>query len=1558
MHASGTRVPQPQPRKEDQRQRANGQTAGDGGGVPRADTERAVPKNQEQADFQTVRRRTKPKFQTPEIKKTMKVDNRYGVLEAEEENQAPKPEGGDKMEVRSRRVENTEGKSQGRGHPGLSSSSTAPSTSNLASGSVTGMLIPEIIDLTKSKDGKNTKAEITPKLAGEKHLQEDREKRLSSVGAITPEDSEGRKKLKNHQVDTSGGTVRQTAVLSGQASTRDLRKRSIRRRISTSYNEVDIFALQELKTKEFELEANLKLIAQGGRVVVDYRSDGWGGAAVVIKPTLKVVECGVKGDGQVAWATVETSKGPVGVMSVYAPHSEQGHINLWRWVQQKIGSCNWIFGGDLNMVEWGEDTNCVSPLLSGEESYLWQDFKQETCLAECYKGAARRSGPRFTRVQVKGDKVEMSRLDRWYLSKNGAWVDQIAHILHDSKAGISDHCPVILDLRFGEGENNRGYWKTYMKLSVEDLKLADTKKRAVAAWGNHPVNCQDPRLKWDLAWRRIKTVVKEARRQKRATEITREDLEKIHADWRDKVEILDSEQNREGLKVAVEMLREKDIQEARLWKLRSRAKWLSEGDAPSKYFFALWKFKSKQETIRTLQREDGTVVEGRENILKEIGCFYKNLYKEEGETNFAREERSRVLGLIKAQVDQEENARMEAVPLEHEIEECVKTLAKDKAPGLDGVSADVLREMWTEAKTSCKEMLECFWETEQMTASAKKGVIKLIPKNEETSKLTNWRLITLTGITYKLASKILADRLKRLLPRLISGQQTGFVPGRTIFDNILALKLGEEWVTETGQGAMFLKLDFVKAYDRIRHTFLWDTLRALGFSDKVIKLFQGLMTGAEATVHHDGDFTEVFCLERGVRQGCPLAPFLFSLSTEPLMLMLLEAAALKNIEGIKINDDKQLLFSLFADDTGLCLRATEENFRVAKAVVDRFEAISGAQLNVSKSLIIPLGLERVPRWMLMTGCKVAAEGEIWTYLGAPVGVGVAEEQLEAFLIDKLTSKVNFWANRILSWEGRCIVLKHALATMPNYYLMTLGLTANGYKKLDRICWRFLWGTGKDGNFKKSLVSWERICKGKLEGGLGLTTFKDQSMLLKMRLVTRLLDGDTTEWADIAREMLLKGFREGRGRSGIQRSVPEILIQEKAEVSKASRTLSHILKGWNQSKGRLTLKVDSIYPSKSVPLDILIQVGERHTKPKGSGWQEIRRKTKTMGIRTLGELKGRPLRRITAAGRLGFLPDTVTCSFGPNTEALCLLTKWASKATEDGQQITEPACWTWNKLDDEQATWHKEVKVWKDTLIPAYPIREKANASWGLTWDTQKWEVMWKRVWKASIFPRDKLWLWRLLNKSFFTQERGSTMEVTTAVCVRCERATENVEHLFMKCQNTNRRWQTISGLFYNVTRRKIRDSSLPELLEDVTRPQNLAAALLFVSHSRFTWKNRCTEVYEGKKTHTPATVVIQDATNIAANLHKRYSSEYQSVHLKECRDTLGAMKTSLLAASLRRSSAANETTWQKNNDSEQRWRFHTHTRVGPTHCHKILSRKSLLLRLQLCPDSGGAWNES
>ncbi|KAL2621121.1 hypothetical protein R1flu_001326 [Riccia fluitans] len=139
-------------------------------------------------------------------------------------------------------------------------------------------------------------------------------------------------------------------------------------------------------------------------------------------------------------------------------------------------------------------------------------------------------------------------------------------------------------------------------------------------------------------------------------------------------------------------------------------------------------------------------------------------------------------------------------------------------------------------------------------------------------------------------------------------------------------------------------------------------MRRMGFNSAVIELTQALVAEGHAKVHLNG-ITNSFKLERGVRQGCPVLLLLFGVSTQPLMKLLWEGENKGEILGINIPKSRLLLHRLFADDSGVSIKAEETNFKNLCKIIGDFEKVSGALLNPSKLVIIPFALQHPPAWL-------------------------------------------------------------------------------------------------------------------------------------------------------------------------------------------------------------------------------------------------------------------------------------------------------------------------------------------------------------------------------------------------------------------------------------------------------------------------------------------------------------------------------------------------------------------------------------------------------------------
>ncbi|KAL3687495.1 hypothetical protein R1sor_013804 [Riccia sorocarpa] len=230
----------------------------------------------------------------------------------------------------------------------------------------------------------------------------------------------------------------------------------------------------------------------------------------------------------------------------------------------------------------------------------------------------------------------------------------------------------------------------------------------------------------------------------------------------------------------------------------------------------------------------------------------------------------------------------------------------------------------------------------------------------------------------------------------------------------------------------------------------------------------------------------------------PLAPLLFSIATQPLMVILRDREAAGKIHGLRINGQKSMLHNLFADDSGVMVRADEQDFQELQDAVRCYESISGAKLNIKKSTVIPLGLTEIPEWLTRTGCHVARKGEIIKYLGFPIGWGISEEEQNEFVLNKLTKKLGNWKFRLLSFAGRLVALKHVIRSTPVHLIACLNLQKQMFDEMEALCRMFLWGVNSEGNHKVPLVAWQEIQKTKKAGGLTMENFQAASKAMRMR----------------------------------------------------------------------------------------------------------------------------------------------------------------------------------------------------------------------------------------------------------------------------------------------------------------------------------------------------------------------------------------------------------------------------------------------------------------------------
>ena len=383
------------------------------------------------------------------------------------------------------------------------------------------------------------------------------------------------------------------------------------------------------------------------------------------------------------------------------------------------------------------------------------------------------------------------------------------------------------------------------------------------------------------------------------------------------------------------------------------------------------------------------------------------------------------------------------------------------------------------------------------------SLIYLISKGDDPlHDIRKWRPITPLNVVYKILAKTIARRLQPFLPQLIHDSQTGFVQERSIFDNIFLFWEMVATAEQQQQDLAILFLDFEKAYDRVDWDFMEGTLLRMGFPMQWITAVAALYRTAHSSLLFAGDVGGRFSLSRSVRQGCPLAPFLFILVSEAFSDFLRSRNV--DIRGIALpiqGYTASAIDSEFADDTALYVSADEGNLLNLQQVLSDFCDASGALINWDKSMGFWVASSSPPQDVPSPGFSWVPRGTTVRYLGCQVGIDLSAEEMVTPLLVRVRNKLLYWDTTNLSLPGRVIVANSVLLASMWYVASTWLFSRSIILKLQRLVRNFIWGAPL-GARAVAKVAWSVLIRPIREGGLGLIDPLLQSKALLAKHVVR------------------------------------------------------------------------------------------------------------------------------------------------------------------------------------------------------------------------------------------------------------------------------------------------------------------------------------------------------------------------------------------------------------------------------------------------------------------------
>ena len=736
----------------------------------------------------------------------------------------------------------------------------------------------------------------------------------------------------------------------------------------------------------------------------------------------------------------------------------------------------------------------------------------------------------FTWTRKKRNKPRVSRrLDYIFVSEP---IVPFIKNVEIKNIGFSDHRAMILTADFSSFDKGPSFYKLNLNL-LSDINFINIVKNEISKISQYKT-LLDPIGIWELIKVKIRSLGCSYSREKSLCNFNKkQEISKQLRDLENEMckEVLnhDKEIKFQKLKTELEVF---ELAEARGARIRAGIKFAELDEKSNKFFLNLEKNRALSNTIFKLVHNN-TAIDKCDEILTFIMEYFENIYKKiEVDKNIKDYDNIFLKKSNVKQLDENDKNLMDTELTAEEILNALKLSKNNSSPGLDGLPIEVYKVFWGDLKEHLTNCFHHCFVTGSLAPSQNDSILSLLHKggNLDRENIANWRPIALLNSDYKLLTKIFAIRLQSVIKKLVDSNQCGFVKGRKISYMLREIYDLIEREKDRGSSSIMLSIDYCKAFDTVSTRAIMKSLQLYNFGDNFLRWIEIILKNRKCSVKNAGFISKSFDMERGVRQGCPVSPILFILTSE------LFAASVRNdpsIKGIAIPDAlRAIKIRLFADDTTLFLRDLID-YREILAKIKQFSIFSGLLLNKSKSYAMCFNND-IRNGSFRDGIKFVSKIKI---LGVHFSKECEARDLQENFSDKIKSLEKIcavWSRRGLSILGKITILKAFGISLFVNLIQSIGIKPETVKIINSIMFRFIWHKPRSKLKTIERIQRKILCNNYEQGGLRMINLEHFARSFTLGWVADLMDPSYEDWKFLALDALGKVGGRAAFRSSVSK----------------------------------------------------------------------------------------------------------------------------------------------------------------------------------------------------------------------------------------------------------------------------------------------------------------------------------------------------------------------------------------------------------------------------------------